>query len=537
MLFLILFSLIIGIADIGSLAALLYIISFYTGGITPGLLSYLPSGLKNPDSVFLILYFLLFFIVKNFVAYLNNRAQYRFVYQVASRISEANLSGFLDGRFTDYVEVDSSVHIRKVSQQPIEFCHYVLAGIQQIATEGILILLAIVAILLFNAHLFLLLLLILLPAVAVMAYLTRKRLRVVRANVKISSEKTLQYLQEALSGFVESNIYHKNSFFTQRYVEQQQSLNQYLAEVQITQGIPSRLIEVFAVFGLFILIVVNKMTGNSAASGFITIGAFMAAAYKIIPGIVKILNIWGQVRTYEYTIDDLIEEKPRTLTYGEVLVSEHIESIMFSDLSFTYHQKLVIDQLNFHLQAGDFLGISGYSGKGKTTVINLLLGFLSPAKGDILINGVATDIRARRAYWKNIAYVKQQPFLMRGSILQNIILDETEPNESRLEQAMAYAGLQDVFGTQEEGLQKMITENGKNISGGQRQRIALARALYKNADCIILDEPFNELDESSEQAILDHLMRLRETGKMVILITHRAKSLSFCNKIVSLHET
>ena len=80
----------------------------------------------------------------------------------------------------------------------------------------------------------------------------------------------------------------------------------------------------------------------------------------------------------------------------------------------------------------------------------------------------------------------------------------------------------------------MITEKGKNISGGQNQLIAVARALYKNADLILLDEPFNELDEASEILLLEHLRDLSQTGKLVILVTHNSKALSYCTKIISL---
>ena len=79
-------------------------------------------------------------------------------------------------------------------------------------------------------------------------------------------------------------------------------------------------------------------------------------------------------------------------------------------------------------------------------------------------------------------------------------------------------------------------ENGKNISGGQQQRIAIARALYKNADLVLLDEPFNELDEESEISLLEHFQDLAQKGKLIILITHNKKSLSYCNKIISLDE-
>jgi ABC-type bacteriocin/lantibiotic exporter with double-glycine peptidase domain len=133
--------------------------------------------------------------------------------------------------------------------------------------------------------------------------------------------------------------------------------------------------------------------------------------------------------------------------------------------------------------------------------------------------------------------VKQQSFLIHDTILRKIVLDETTPNETRLHAAIETAGLTQLVDSFPEKLEKVIAENGKNISGGQRQRIAIARALYKETDLIILDEPFNELDEASENRLLQHFKQLTQTGKMVILITHNKSSLSFCNKIVSLDET
>ena len=97
-------------------------------------------------------------------------------------------------------------------------------------------------------------------------------------------------------------------------------------------------------------------------------------------------------------------------------------------------------------------------------------------------------------------------------------------------------GLAEILINFSEGYNKVVTENGKNLSGGQRQRIAIARALYKNADLILLDEPFRELDRDSEDCLLKHFSDLASQGKTVILITHNRESLSFCNKIISLDE-
>ncbi len=142
----------------------------------------------------------------------------------------------------------------------------------------------------------------------------------------------------------------------------------------------------------------------------------------------------------------------------------------------------------------------------------------------------------RRQYWKKIAYVKQQPFLIHDTVITNITLATTNIDTERLQAAIRASGLHELLVQYPEGLEKIITENGKNISGGQRQRMVIARALYKNADLVILDEPFNELDQAAENKLLEHFKQLAQSGKMVILVTHNKKSLSFCNTIISLDD-
>jgi ABC-type bacteriocin/lantibiotic exporter with double-glycine peptidase domain len=523
---LIILNLAISIADIISLALLVYIINFYTqpqGSPAP---SFLPPWLFNRSSVALILLFFILFSLKNLGAWLVHRAQCNFLSTVAARISQSRLWMYLQNGYENYVEVDSSVHIRRIYFHPIEYCQHILDGIQQIITQITLITLAITAILLFNAQLFLLLLIMLLPPVVVVFYYIKRRLRSVRANTRTTSEKSLQHLQEALAGYVESNIYHKAEFFLQRYVAWQKEFYRYFADFLIVQGTPTRIIEVFALLGLFILIVIGQWYGNSDA--IVTVGAFMAAAYKIIPGIVKILNISGQMNSYEYTLqDDAILSIPAKT---EVAIRE----ISFNNVSFKYNGKPVLNNLDLQLQPGDFLAITGASGKGKTTMLNLMLGFLTPHNGEVLING--SIAAGEHAHWKNIAYVKQQNFLIHDTILRNIILEETKYDEQRLREVIDRSGLNEFIASDAEGLNKMIAENGKNISGGQRQRIAIARALYKEANLIILDEPFNELDENAEVILLKYFQELAAAGKMIVLITHDSKSVSYCNKKISLDE-
>jgi ABC-type bacteriocin/lantibiotic exporter with double-glycine peptidase domain len=532
---LVVLDLLISLADIASLAWLLLIIRIYTQPATSPVIAFLPYWLQDRHSLLPITLFLVLFSSKNAMGFLVYRSQCRFIAQVATRIARHRLLYYLEGAYTNYINIDSSVHIRKISYQPIDFCQHVLGGIQQVITQCVLITLTIIAILVYNTQLFFLLFLLLLPPVVVVFYLVKRKLKKVRLDARSSSEKALQHLQEALHGFVESNIYDKNSAFLERYMSCQQQFNTHFANTLIAQGIPARMMEIFALLGLFILVALSQWQGYTDNNTLLTIGAFMAAAYKIIPGIVKVLNTTGQIQTYSYTVEELAEAPPTNSTKQPTAALPVIQSLQFRNVHFSFGNKTILKDLNWQLQPGDFMGISGHSGRGKTTILNLLLGFLNPAEGHILINDVQAGNEERRQYWPVISYVKQQPFLIHDTVLHNITLNGHHYHEKKFKRAVCSAGLTSLLEGAADA-SKVITENGRNISGGQRQRIAIARALYKDADLIILDEPFNELDAESEFELLQHFKQLTQQGKMVILITHHQASLSFCNKIVSLHE-
>jgi len=523
-------NIILSVADIAFLALLLAIIHFYTTDNAEA--SRLSVVLSKQQPVPAIGAFLLAFTLKNLIGYYITRSQYHFVYQVASRLSGEGIFQYLNGNYKDYVNISSAVRFRQICHQPIEFCNYVLSGLMQAGTEIFITLAAIVAILLFNATIFLLLLLLLLPPVIAATFSIRKKLRSSRRQVKETSEKATQYLNEALESYVESNIYDGQSFFAGRYASFQKKLNDNLASLQIAQAIPSRFMEIFAIFGLFILIVVNMLHKNAGTVDLINIGAFMAAAYKIIPGITRTANLVTQVRTYAFTMSDLMPPKESVAGhYNDI--RDKVQTIRFENVSFTHGEKQILSHLNTTLDKGDFVGIAAASGRGKTTLINLLLGFLEVDDGTILFNGLPVSAPVRRQYWHDIAYVKQQTFLIHDSIARNITFATGTDDPGRLREVIKITGLDLLATENSEGWDKIVTDNGKNISGGQRQRIALARALYKNAGVIILDEPFNELDSLSETALLKHFRSMAaEQGKIVIIITHNAASLEYCHKVI-----
>ena len=525
----------ISLADIALLALLLLVINFYINNSIDRL-GFLPSWMLGKGSVMLIAVFLILFSIKNILGIMISNVQFKFTAQVAVRISKQKLDSYLHGSFTEFVNIDSAEHIRKIAFQPFEFCQHILSGIQQVIIQSFLILLTVGAILLFNAKLFFLLFLILLPPVALVFFFIKRKVSTGKKNIHSANENSFRYLLDALKGYVESNIYDRNDFFLQRFTIARQQFSRYLFNSLSVQAMPARIIETFAVLGLFILIVIVKWSGVNDSFPLITIGAFMAGAYKIIPGIVKIINAAGQMKAYEFSIYDLGLGEKDEKEKSEVVSSVAINSVEFEDVGFSYDDQSVLNKVSFKFNKGDFVGITGKSGKGKTTILNLLLGFLKPTKGEILINDKPVSFNVIKNYWPFISYVRQQPFLIHDTILRNIVLDEVSQSNKKLDHILETSGVNNFIHQSADGLNKMITENGKNISGGQQQRIAIARALYKDADIVLLDEPFNELDEVSTLSLLNYFKELSAAGHTVIMITHDSKSLSYCNKIISLDE-
>lgn len=527
-------DIVVSIFDIFFLAFLLLLIQFYIQPAAGSKLSFLPAWLSNRHSIWLIAIFLMLFAVKNISGFLVTRSGYRFINKVAIRISLANIISYQQAAFREFVHTDSSVYIRNICYRPFEFAQYMLSGFQQIVTQVALMLITIIAIILFNAKIFLLLLLLLLPPVVLVFWFIKKRIAAEKNSIRENNELSFRYVLDALKGYVESNIYGRNHFFAARFINARRRFSNALFDSMALQSLPGRVIEIFAILGLFILIVIANWTGNSDSNMLITIGAFMAAAYKIIPGIVKVINVTGQMKAYELSLQDLEQSRNSALEQTETKQSLPVHSIELKDISFTYKDQRVLQHVSMYVKPGDFIGITGKSGKGKTTLMNVLLGFLKPDAGEVHFNNRPVSSEDIRQYWPSMAYVRQQSFFIHDTIARNITLEEVPGDPVQLQKALQISGLEALVKTFPEGIEKIITENGKNISGGQQQRISIARALYKNADIVLLDEPFNELDAAATTLLLQHCKELAAAGKAIVMITHDKESLLYCNKTISI---
>ena len=213
---------------------------------------------------------------------------------------------------------------------------------------------------------------------------------------------------------------------------------------------------------------------------------------------------------------------------------EKFKSLELKNLDFRYDKINIIDNLSLNILKGDCVGIVGESGSGKTTLVNIILGFLKPIKGKVLFNGEDIESKKSKSWLKNIGYVQQGVYIIDGTIKENILFGDDNPDLDKLDTVCKEVNIFEFINEQNNKYNTKIGELGSLISGGQKQRIGIARALYNNCEILVLDESTNSLDEKTEKEIINSLKTLNNNGLTLIIIAHNNKVLSFCNKIIKL---
>ena len=207
-------------------------------------------------------------------------------------------------------------------------------------------------------------------------------------------------------------------------------------------------------------------------------------------------------------------------------------SVEFSNVSFRYAREgFGIEDLSFRAGAGEFVGIVGPTGGGKSTVLDLMQGFYEPLTGRILIDG--DDIRdlSIGAVRRHMSVVPQDAWLWNDTVLANIAYPDTQPDMVLVEQVVRDAQLAEFIESLPNGLDEGLGPKGIDLSGGERQRIAIARALYRKAGLVLLDEPTSALDARTEFHLTAALDSLRKRSTLIV-VAHRLKTVIEADKIL-----
>jgi subfamily B ATP-binding cassette protein MsbA len=229
--------------------------------------------------------------------------------------------------------------------------------------------------------------------------------------------------------------------------------------------------------------------------------------------------------------DDVIPERPEARDPG-TLKGE----IEFEHVAFAYDPKApVLKDVHTKVAAGQFVGIVGPTGGGKSTIVSMVPRFYDPAGGRVLIDGVDLRDFTIQGLRGQIGFVLQDTVLFRGTIHDNIAYGRPTATDAEIVEAAKLANADEFIAKMPDGYNTMVGERGLTLSGGQRQRIGIARAIIRNAPILILDEPTAALDTESEKLVMEALERLMK-GRTVLTIAHRLSTIRDAHKILVLKD-
>lgn len=470
--------------------------------------------------------------LKSIVAAILSRYQQRFLLMLYKRLSSSLFDAYYHKGLLFIREQGVSRLGHQVNFVCYAFSLNMLAPLLRIAGDSLLIALAIIALLVFDWMTAVILFISFLPFMLFYTIGIRKRLRTYGEQELNARRKQARVVTETFGGFAELEV---NDGFNTMKEQFQEGLEQITAsrmKMERISRMPMFLSELAIIVGLTLLTVLGS--GDIKA----LIGVFAVAAFRLLPALRGILMGWTQIQntvpSLQIIENGLAETSPKEPEETKLTFNKEIA---INNLTYGYEtESPVLNGFHCTIRKGEYIGFNGYSGVGKSTLFNLLLGFLQPQEGNVCIDDRPLTPQIQAAWLKNIGYVQQDVFIFQGSLAENIALGCKQADEEKIKQILEQVCLDKWADTLPQGLSTPMGEYGKRLSGGQRQRIGIARALYKEAEVILLDEATSALDHRTEMEINTMLAELRRSypGLTILSIAHRESSLSYCDRIITI---
>jgi ABC-type multidrug transport system fused ATPase/permease subunit len=331
------------------------------------------------------------------------------------------------------------------------------------------------------------------------------------------------------------------NIFVEKFSTTRRDLSRTTADLALIPNIGKYLIETLAITsGIFIAGIQFALKDAVHAIALLTI--FLAAGSRIGPAVLRIQNTVTQIKAglgySEKTMELMLEfsDCQDSKEASTVQDSNFIAKIEFSDVSFGYvENEEILRKINLEIEPGTFVAVVGNTGSGKSTLFNLLLGFLKPNYGTITISGVSPE-QAKSNYPAHMALVPQEINLISGSIFENIALgaERSEPNVEKCREVLRKVKLLDFVEQMPNKLDSDIGELGNLLSGGQKQRVGIARALFFSPKIILLDEATSSLDGLTEESVISEILDFRSHSTTLIVIAHRLSTIRSADRVIYL---
>ena len=476
-----------------------------------------------------------FILFKNVLVMGLSRFQNYFLLSLYKRLSFSLFSSYYHRGILFISRLGSTRLGYEVNYVCYAFSMSLLSPLLNMTADVLLILLVTAVLLVYAPMTVLMLYLAFFPFMLMYIFGIKRRIRYYGKKELLARREQTRIVTEAYKGYAELEVNHAFPFLQHSFLKGLDTISFCRLKLETVYHLPLCLSELSVVIGLTLLALSG--TGNVKA----LVGIFAVGAFRLLPALRESLSAWTQIQNSVFCLriikagmEDLFstfEEKP---TAGLSFEKE----IAISNLSYTYPEgKRVLKEFDCTIRKGEYIGIRGSSGIGKSTLFNLLLGFLKPDGGEIRIDGVLLSAENRKLWHRRIGYVPQGVFILDGTLAENVALGCCDISKEKVKRILRQVRLDEWGDELPLGIDTLLGESGARLSGGQKQRVGIARALYKEADILLLDEATSALDTATECEINEMICGLRNDyrGLTVLSIAHRESSLAFCNRIITLN--
>lgn len=476
-----------------------------------------------------------FILFKNVLVMGLSRFQNYFLLSLYKRLSFSLFSSYYHRGILFISRLGSTRLGYEVNYVCYAFSMSLLSPLLNMTADVLLILLVTAVLLVYAPMTVLMLYLAFFPFMLMYIFGIKRRIRYYGKKELLARREQTRIVTEAYKGYAELEVNHAFPFLQHSFLKGLDTISFCRLKLETVYHLPLCLSELSVVIGLTLLALSG--TGNVKA----LVGIFAVGAFRLLPALRESLSAWTKIQNSVFCLriikagmEDLFstfEEKP---TAGLSFEKE----IVISNLSYTYPEgKRVLKEFDCTIRKGEYIGIRGSSGIGKSTLFNLLLGFLKPDGGEIRIDGVLLSAENRKLWHRRIGYVPQGVFILDGTLAENVALGCCDISKEKVKRILRQVRLDEWVDELPLGIDTLLGESGARLSGGQKQRVGIARALYKEADILLLDEATSALDTATECEINEMICGLRNDyrGLTVLSIAHRESSLAFCNRIITLN--
>lgn len=542
------FTELLGIASIAPFMALVGDISLLEKeGVFSTL--YQVSGATDPldflfySGLFVLLMLLLSTIVATFT-----------IWQLALYASRVGTE-IADRLYNHYLQQDwlfhatgSSAHLTKqVSAEALRVTDFIIQPLMRMNSKIILAFFISVGILIYNPFIAIVGLLLFSSSYFLFYKVVRKYLLRNGANMSKTATQRFRLMNEGFGGIRDVLLLNRRYDFVERFQESGKVLSYARGTTIAISQMPRYFMELIA-FGAMIGLVLLLITLHEGSLGAVLpiLAVYALAAFKLLPALQQIyaciVEIKGNAAAFEAIEDDLSNSMNNPLVSDKVGVDPtalvpHLslrQQVSLTNITFTYpgKQSPAIKNLNMTIPANNVIGVVGASGSGKSTVIDILLGLLTPQLGELSVDGTRLTVDNKRAWQNTLGFVPQSIFLSEGTIAENVAfgIPTKEIDLHQVNKALQLANLTELIAQLPNGLDTTVGERGVQLSGGQRQRIGIARALYNEAKILVFDEATSALDGITEKVIMEAIHQF-SGQKTVIMIAHRLKTVQKCDII------